>query len=327
MRPFLGKLIKFVLVLLAGLYLLGLGVEYKLYRNTRDGYYVRQADWHLRHKKNIKALFVGNSRTSTQINLPALVDSYKVPMYCLGQDARRLDILWVKFKKYIERNPKPKVLVLQIDVGMLLNEGMTMSTFFGKDKYLTYLFGNQLGINHLFEKEEGYYWYEAVIPLIRYIPYPDYFIMHWRKQQSDPYAAPANYGIYLNKYDPSNKLKPITNNGHVKGEFNVYNTNELLLNHIDSFVQFCQREQIKLIGVFPPQSYMSYKKSKSDSMSIYIGNYARKQGIIYRDFNDACYQHDSLFYNHIHVNERGAVIYTNHLNAFLDSVGFQDWIR
>jgi hypothetical protein len=327
MRPFLIKLIRFVLPILLGLYLLGLAVEYKLYRNTHDAFYMRQADWHLHHRKNIKALFIGNSRTSTQVNLPALVDSFKVPMYCLGQDARRLDILWVKFKKYLERNPAPKVLVLQIDVSSTLNEGMNMSTFFGKERYLTYLFGDQLGINYLFKEEEGFFWYETVIPLIRFIPYPDFFTMYWRKRVSDPYAPPANYGVFLNPYKPENKLKPLNEESIVKGEFNIYNTSAILLNHIDSFAQFCQREQIKLVGVFPPQSYISYKKSKSDSMALYIADYAKKKGIIYRDFNDPCYQHDSLFYNHIHVNERGARIYTNHLHAFLDSIGFRAWIR
>ncbi|MBU3677430.1 MAG: hypothetical protein FGM54_09690 [Chitinophagaceae bacterium] len=206
MRQFILKLGKYLFICLGTLYVLGLLMEYRLYRNTRDLYYARQADWHLYHRKKHQILFIGNSRTSVHVDINMAMQHYGVSAYSLSQDARRMEFLWYKFRKYIERNPMPKAIVLQVDISSLLAIGLNMNTFYGKDKYLTYLFANQLGINHYFAHEEGYKAYEAYIPLVRYIPYPHHFVAHWNRKFSDPYEAPNNSGIWLNAPEPGKKL-------------------------------------------------------------------------------------------------------------------------
>lgn len=327
MRTFLIRITKFVLPILLSLYIVGLGMEYMLYRNTRELFYTFQADWHLYHPKKMQALFIGNSRTGVHVDMPYLTKAYDVPMYAICQDARRLDILWWKFKKYLERNPKPKAIVLQMDVSTLIDEGLNQNTMYGKEKLLTYFFANQLGINHLFEKEVGYHWYETVIPLIRYIPYPEYFDMYWHKKFADPYAPPANYGVRLIPYDPKNILPPIDSVSAQVEPKKAIEIPKLNMAYVDTFANYCRQHHIQLIGVFPPYTAASYKASQYYKTGDDIAQYARKRGIMFRNFNTDTYLSDSLFFNHMHLNDRGAAIYTRELKMFLDSIGFAQWVK
>jgi hypothetical protein len=70
-----------------------------------------------------------------------------------------------------------------------------------------------------------------------------------------------------------------------------------------------------------------YKSSQYYKKSEEIAQYARKRGVVFRDFNTDTYLSDSLFFNHMHLNDRGAAIYTRELKLFLDSLGFNQWVK
>ena len=322
MRQFIVKLSRWILGTLLILYTLGLLAEYRLYRNTRELYYSRQADWHLYHRNKNKVLFIGNSRTSVQVDVPASIHYFDAPMYCLSQDARRVNVFWYKFKKYIERNPAPKAIVLQADISSLLSIGLNMNTFYGKDKYLSYLFFNQLGINQYFKHEEGFKTYETFVPLVRYIPYMSYLDAHWRKKFSDPYAAPSNYGSWLFKPEPGKKLTEIDVVKESQKKLVQEGTDYIDLRYVDSFMTYCKKKNIFLVGVYPPQSWLSYQTENKEAVNR-IQNMFEQRGIPYRNFNSPTYAADSLFYNHLHLNELGAKQYTHELNVWLDSLNLK----
>ncbi|MGI9192386.1 MAG: hypothetical protein ACR2IL_09690 [Chitinophagaceae bacterium] len=320
MRRFIVKLGKWLLVCMGLLFVLGLLAEYRLYRNTRELYYSRQADWHLYHRRKHQILFIGNSRTSVHVDVNAAMQHFEVPAYSLCQDARHMEFFWYKFKKYIERNPLPKVIVLQADISSLLAVGFNMNTFYGKDKYLTYLFANQLGINHYFENEEGYKAYEAYIPLVRYIHYKDYFLAHWNRKFSDPYAPPHNSGAWLIDPTPVAKLKSLDLEVEQKRKLKKQDLSTFDFTFLDSFITFAQQHRIQFMAVYPPQSWASYATESRVAIDS-ITNYCKVRQVPYRNFNRSDYAADSLFFNHIHLNAIGAKRYTAELIQWMDSLG------
>lgn len=326
MRVFIIKLIKIFLVFIGAIWVVGLAMEYKLYRNTRDVYYVRQGDWHLYHPKKIKALFIGNSRMSVQVDMPTVINKWGVPVYSLCQDARAMRILWFKFKKYTERNEAPKAVILQLDITSLNLNGSNNKTFYGKEKYLSYLFANQLGINDCFKKDTGFYWYETVVPLVRYFAYPAFFTKHWNKEYANPYASPANFGSCLINYDKQNKLTPLFDSVTQKPLVNLYRDAQLDFTYVDSFYYYCSRNAIDLVAIMPPHSYSSYRLFNPNYLKK-MEDYCKEKKLSFRNFNHPNYDGDSLFFNHLHVNENGAMKFTNELITYLDSLGIKQKVQ
>ncbi len=325
MKPFLFKTVKLLLICLIVLYTLGLLAEYKLYRNTRERFYVAQADWHLYHRSKPQVLFVGNSRTAWQVNVPLIISHFGVPMYNLSQDARQMKELWYKFRTYVARNGNPKVLVLQCDASSLSTIRLNQETFFGKDRYLTYLFFDQLHINHLFKHEKGFHHYETYIPLIRYFEYPNYFWAHWNKRASNPYESPNNCGSHLFTNDTIDSLGPVQNKNIAS--LNKMNSDSLVnFDYLDSFKNYCDKQHLKLLLVFPPQSTLSYEHTRNKHMKR-IDSFLHERELVVRNFNGPRYSDDKLFYNHWHLNDRGANIYTDELIAYLDSIGIQQYFK
>lgn len=319
MRPFITRLSIVIFVFTTILFLVGMGMEYFLYRNTRELFYTRQSDWHLYHRIKPDVLFIGNSRMAAHVDMPKVIEKFKMPMYLLGQDARNSKVLWYKFKTFISRNRNPKCIVLQFDPFFLRRRNMTQATFFAKENYLSYLFFNSLHINHLFEQEKGFYWYETFVPLVRYIHYPLMFSFHWHKKFSDPYAKPYNAGSWLIQYDSTSRLANLdTMSADAIDDFSMSETNDF--QYIDSFIHYCKQHQINLALVYPPQSPASYNRYASlniQRMHAYLKQYPN---IPFRDFNTVGIDADSLYHNHLHLNHLGAQVYTQALIHYLDSL-------
>lgn len=304
----------FILVSLGLLLLVAWLIEWRLYLNTRDGFFSRQADWHLTHPTPMPVLFIGNSRISWHVNMPQLVSHYKVPMYCLTTDARSIPFFWYKFKTYIERNPLPKAIVLQCDLSSLTKNGMNQNTFYFKEKYLSYLLFDRLGINHYFENEKGYYAYETFIPLVRYIHFPEYALKHWRNERISPYATPGNYGSKQVEPIPNFKLPALNHANQLKKASRV-----LEFNYIDSFMDFCLKHDIRLLCIYPPQSYASYQSSYAKYRQSFE-TYFQSRQLQNRHFSGPEFSADSLFVNHLHLNKNGSNLFTQQLIAYLDSL-------
>lgn len=312
-------LFSFLSILLGG----GLVMEYVLYRNTQQLVYDKQADWHYRHTQKNELIFMGNSRIYNHIDIPSLISHFNVPMYGLCQNARQIDFLLYKFKEYLKRNPPPKVLVVQLDPLFLLDKSLTKNTLFAKEKYLSYMFADNLGMNHLINRENGFHWYETVVPLIRYIHYPDLFKKHWNKEYLDPYGTTLNYGTMLLPYD---SIHTLINLKKIKKPPTFFRE-RLSFRYLDTLVTFCKAQHIQVVGIYPPQSTVSYAYTDAvcPGKPQAILAYAQKHHIPYVNFNGPEYMNDSLFNNHMHLNKRGTAVFTKQLIHFLDSIQIQQY--
>ncbi len=72
-----------------------------IYNNTKNNQYLFQADWHIKHKKQNKILFIGNSRTWVQVDAKYYTQKNEQKSYALAQDGRNAKTLFYKFKKIL----------------------------------------------------------------------------------------------------------------------------------------------------------------------------------------------------------------------------------
>jgi hypothetical protein len=298
-------------------------IELIIYNNTKNDQYLLQADWHIKHKKQNKILFIGNSRTWVQVDVEFFSKKMKQKSYTIAQDGRNIKTLWYKLKKYLEINHKPEKIFLQFDP-TFIEANLNFQTFYGKENYLTYLFFDNLNINKLFSNESGFEKYEEYIPLIRYINYHDLFIRHLMKRNHENTSDfNTNYKYYTYGSCPKN---------YTWGQFPEWKCNwknpetfkykkRLDFQWIDSVRILCSKKSINLILIYPPQSYTSYK-CQDKKFIIDLKQYSQKFKIDYIDFNSKQYNDSTLFYNHLHLNKKGSVIYTNQIIDLINSSKF-----
>ena len=267
-----------------------------------------QDDWNTRQGKNYDILFIGNSRVWSQVNSELISKSLHLKVFNLTQDGRGIDLLWAKFKVYIKTNKPPGQIYLIYDPYFL--EGRTGNTFYGKEDYLSYLFHDRIGINHLFKNETGFHQYETYIPLIRYIGYKEIFFDHVLGTTIADARQKRNieFGINIFDFKWGQEKAPIT-----KWSAPLETNLKLVkIQYVDSFKTYCDQNNIKLHLFYPPQSWPSYKLV-SDATQRKLKSYAQKQGLEFVDFNKELYNDSTLFYNHMHLNKKGSTLFTAQL--------------
>ena len=313
-RKLMAKILLFGAILL----MLSLSIEYILYRHTQKHFYIRQADWHLKHPRPIQVLFLGNSRTGAHINLPYIINKWETPMYILGVEGGGMEEFWLKFKIFAARNTLPKTIVVQFDPTALIDRSADVDTFIHKERYLSYLFLNNLGINQWLSTKYGYEHFDAYIPLVRYIPYPDMFFMHLFKQASEPYQSPYAFYAKVKNMKASDAFEPMADYIHAP----IF-TRNLTFQYADSFYRFCEQHNVQLVGVYPPQTKLTYDimmKKNRTSLDSFLHTHPK---LLFNDFNTIEFANDSLFRNHLHLNFKGVTRYTIKLEEWLSEIGIQ----
>lgn len=279
-------------------------LEIIIHKNTKHKRYLIQEDWHCLQNKNYSILLIGNSRVWTQLDTKKISQALNKKAYTLGQDGRHIDVLWAKFKTYIKDNEKPDQVFLQFDP-YFISKGLTKKTFFGKENYLSYLFFDRLGINHVFKDDYGYHWYDEYLPLVRYVGYKRILFSHiLGKLDSRTDTSGFQYGSMIQtklKESPTWKSKwenPLST------DLVFYN-----IAYVDSFIIYCNKNKIDLHLFYPPQSWPSYKMVSQKNI-VDLNNYAKSKKTDYYNFNDIKYNDSTLFYNHTHLNFNGIPIFT-----------------
>jgi hypothetical protein len=287
---------------------IGISLEYIIKKHTYNKQYHLQSDWHIKHNKNVDAVLVGNSRIYQMLNAEMLSKFTSNKHYALCQASRGSKVLYYKFVKFLEFNPNPENVYFQFDP-YFCGKSLTRGTFNGKFSYLPYLYFNNLGINHLFEDEAGFSTFEVYLPLLRYFrsgvkgPY----LMFLHLFQLEPYKK--GFFEYGNEIQNKNWMASSSWEKPLK-------TDDIMdFSYVDSFRMLCKNRNIKLTLIYTPQSYPSYLMVDKRIIRE-LSNYAIINNIRFINFNNDSYNNKNLFYNHMHLNSRGSVIFTK---SFLDS--------
>jgi hypothetical protein len=263
--------------------------------------YETQNDWHMFKNIDSDVLFVGNSRTSTNIN-PFLIDSsFNIQTHIIGQEGQDFEFLYVKLKNYLKNNKPPKELYFQFDRSIL----KPVNNLFGFNHYSMYWFNDFMDLTML-SGREGYNNLFRYIPGISVAPGTlRKIILDLEVSEEKKYSNTKGYFPYNIKW---------------RGEelnFNEYykiDTSKMKI--LDSLYILTDKLKIEFYLFNPPQTYGSYKKIKNQRIlheNIWRRNNKYDRNVVYVDFNGENYSNRALFFDHVHLNSSGSVTFTKDL--------------
>ena len=255
-------------------------------------------------KVNSDILIYGSSRAWVHFNSTMMSDSLQIPTYNLGIDGHNFWLQYLRHKMVLERNTKPKVILVSVDMFSLQKR----KDLYNSEQFLPYMLWNR-DIKNATSSYEGFVSADYLIPLIRYYGKKkeiETAIRFYSGHLSNPICRVRGYQgrneswntdfdkakLTMKKYEA--KLDPET----------------IIL--FEKFIAECKKQNIKLIFVYAPEYIEGqiFTKNRGEVLSLYT-NYSQKYNIPFYDYsNDAISYQKKYFYNTVHMNKTGAELFT-----------------
>lgn len=246
------------------------------------------------------AVIMGSSRGFVQYS-PLIIDSVLgTNCYNLGFDGRCIDAEIVKYYAYRQFNPKPKLIIQNVDYGTL-----GLSNGYEREQFLPYLWCDTL--YELIKDGEGFSWKDRYLPLVRYSGYTQVI--------KEGLGLPNK----LNRY-------PLVKGYYGRDEVwdgSVYQTIEEVpfchdmeaVKMFDDYLSRCANEGVRVVFVFAPIYIGVTEKVKNvESVFDYYDSLASKYHIPILNYTYDSLSYDTTyFYNASHLNKSGAEIFSRHL--------------
>ena len=259
-------------------------------------------------------LFIGSSRTHFSIN-PMMIDNVcHTQSYNAGVEGGNLYEFEMMLRAYLENHPAPKWLVLTID----LHSFAEAPKMFNYPVYYPYL--QNKTIKRYLEQNDHLSFLKQAVPFLRIMDYDDDTKGSFIKGLSGKSDIPDNdfqYKGYLSNTSNvigADELLPARSTMKITGERKTC---------LDSVVNICKRDNIRLIFTYAPEYAKRYQQVVSNAGEIlnYINDYAVKHGIPYLkdDGLDICTD-PSMFANVGHLNKEGAKRYSVILGKELNGI-------
>jgi hypothetical protein len=260
----------------------------------------------LRNKTNHDLLFIGSSRTHTNIYPKVFDDSLGVNSYNAGIEGGNLLVFNMILDAYLRNHPPPKHLVLTLD----LHSFSLKNKIFNYADYLPYL--DNVVIDSTLSANGFNTSLQKIVPFVRLTDYDDFSKNiaweHWqgKRHQQIP-KADFQYKGYL-----SNTEKYIT---AIKEPELIYEMEiaDSAIVYLNKIIQTCKRRNIGLIFTYAPEFRLGLQKQIKNAPKILavMENIARQNQIpFFRDDRLAICDNPKLFANNGHLNKQGAAIYS-----------------
>tara|TARA_B100001750_G_C15441705_1_gene563929 strand:- start:285 stop:1172 length:888 start_codon:yes stop_codon:yes gene_type:complete len=293
MKKFIYFISKIIIGLYISAYLIDTAFDYIFTK------YSKRNKFNILNNKEYDLALFGNSRIDGNI-IPQLIDS-TLGISCINVGGAALypvDIL-ASLRLYIYKNKVPKIIIVQIDDTFNYEN----SSFLGRQVFLPYYKSNILSDYYNYCEDSKYY----RIPLYRYNKYRD---LGWREL----------YKIIINN---SNELFQVHSGYRKRDRERVNITNEQISwdypnkinTHIQSIIDLCERQNIKLIFLTSPV-YGRLNQNVCNEFDEKFDNYINQSQLI----DDIEY-----FVDRSHVNHQGAIIQTLHLIEEIKKLGFNQF--
>jgi len=258
-------------------------------------------------------VIIGSSRGGVQYS-PQILDSIlKIDSYNLSLNGRPIDSQILIYNTYRRFNPKPKLIIQNIDF-LTIN----IKINYMRDQFFPYFSDDSL--RTAISKSEKYNILELYLPMFRYLGYTE--LIHT--------------GIYnISNIFKENKPKKFSTNKGFRGtelfwdgsripEIQVkYSKDSLALSLFDNYLSKMNSENIKVVFVYAPIYIRVTELIKDiDRMYQMFDTIAKKYNIPILDYNydPICYD-TSYFYNGTHLNKKGAELFSIKLSHDIDSLG------
>jgi hypothetical protein len=234
-------------------------------------------------------------------------DSLQIPTYNLVIDGHNFWLQYLRHKMVLERDTKPKVIIISIDMFSLQKR----KDLYNSEQFLPYMLWNR-DIKTATSSYVGFVSADYLLPLIRYYGKKkeiETAIRFYSCHLSNPISRVKGYqGLNRIWNKDFNKAK-----SSMKGYEVKIDPESVLL--FENFLAECKNKNIKLFFVYTPEYIEGQKfvKNRQMVMNLYT-HYSTKYQIPFYDFsNDTiCFQ-KKYFYNASHLNKIGAELFTHQL--------------
>jgi hypothetical protein len=241
----------------------------------------------------------GSSRAWNHIDPQVLEDKLGLSAYNFGIDGHNFRLQYLRHLKFMQSGVKPKIIVHSADV----------FTFERREKLYN---RNQFIPSMLWDFETYYYtspykgfeWVDYVIPLVRFRHLLS--IRNPLNENSSISRKKGFYGLKGSWTDDFEKSKEIWGNYEVKFDSET-------LEMYEEFLSECKNENIQVVIVYTPEFIegQSFVINRAEVVSKFKG-FAKKYEIVFLDYSDSFLSDDKYcFYNVSHLNEEGALVFSN----------------
>ncbi len=315
MRLVLKKVILYACLFLTMLWLL----QYFVDKGMRKSNIQNNAIWKdiYGSRINADAIIFGGSRAKLIISPKVLDSLLQINSYNLGMNGGYFPIQDAVFKVYLQHNKKPKYIIQNIDFNIFSN-GANLSN---SDQFIPYI-DDTIIRNMASHYQEKFTLPEIYLPLFKY--------------NNHPILIKEGLFCYFNfGHRGANKLYKGFGSRDIPFsdyfEVRMKKDADYLMNNIDknleaefvSYLNYCKSNDIKLIFIYGPVLRPINRCFKSDTSEITrrIIKYAQTYNIPLINYLDdsLCNQKD-LFGDHIHLNSRGAQIFSEKIGADLKNI-------
>lgn len=308
MKKFLKQTAIFALILLAMATVFDVVLTTRALRLKTSPY----ATWNDIYHQNIDAdvLIMGSSRAYVQFN-PAVIDTVlHTNSYNLGMNGRAADSQMLKYKVFRHcGNKKPKLIIYEVSHGT-----MQKSNGYERFQFVPYL--HDLYLWKLCHRQEKFSFADALLPCWRFLGQQKLVFKLLFKSAENNYDVPLYKGFrgFNKKWDGK---------GLRKQSSVSYEKDPVIISQFRDFLEECRRDSIQVVLVTSP-FYIDGTRKMKDSAGMHdmFAKIASDCDVPLLDYTyDELSYDTTYFYNTMHLNKKGADIFSKKVALDVDSLG------
>ena len=272
------------------------------------------------HKIQDDIIIMGSSRAWIHLDPQRIEEYTHLTCYNLGLDGAELVLQQVIWDQVMNDNNIPEVVIQNVDI-FSLGKRMEIPM---KYKFLPYL--NKDFVYDKLKLLQPGLWKEKYIPFIKYHGYGKYFLMGFSSffsiKKYDNYTKYKGFKYQDRQWNDDFKKFQ----AHLNGQNVKINKDDIEagLDILNGIINDCKKYNTTLIFVYTPE-YVGLQKLtfQRDSIVNLVCELARKNDVEFWDYsNDSLSFSKEYFYNSLHLNKKGAQIFSEKfaqkLSQYLD---------
>lgn len=262
-------------------------------------------EWRLILNGEINADFIinGSSRAWVHFDVKMIDSLLSTNAYNFGMDGAAFDVQYIRFKSYINNNPKPRIVIQHVDVDLLIGNDVTFQRY----QYLAFL-NNEKFVDLLW-KHKILSLSDVIFPFSLFMGEPKAIEVGLSEYFSLKHYSNDKYKGFKSNNDSWDELKFKANQSNQL----VWSPNNDLKQLFEQFLVECKDNNIKVVLVFSPYYYDLRKRIVGyEALINYYSAMAQKQDALFLDYSFSEISNSSTnFYNATHLNTQGATLFTN----------------
>lgn len=313
MKLFVKRFLLFVIAILP----ICVALDFMISNGLKSSDYFAQGEtfiWNeiLEGKISEDIYIYGSSRAWVHFDPEIIEDSLNMSVYNFGIDGHFIWLQYLRHKLLIENNPKPKLIVLSVDIFTLTKyeDIFTLNSeenFYNSHQFLPFIYNKD--IREYTSEYPGFNCLDYYLPLFRY------------------YGRTKDIGEAFRNKDNTYKDSVFRRKGYravprtwtadfkkAKSKMAYYevNTYEPYKDLMHQFLEECKQLDIKVVMVYAPEYIegQEFVRNRSELISTYE-SIAEIHQITFLDYsNDELCYNKSLFYNSQHLNAKGSRLFS-----------------